>query len=69
MPQLGLWEATDLEDNGQLLWGTPVFHTHCEPHLESRQLLSKEWAVLWEKQKSWLGRQLSLPHPSILTRQ
>lgn len=61
--QLGLWEATDLQDDGQLLWGAPVFHTHCEPHLECCQLLGKEWAVLWEKPKSRLGRQVSFHRP------
>lgn len=50
-----LSEATHLQNNGQLLRGAPVLHTHCEPYLERGQLLCKEWAVLWEKQRSWSG--------------
>lgn len=56
MAQSSLWEVTDLQDDGQLLWGAPVLHAHCEPYLECCQLLSKEWAVLWESKRASQGQ-------------
>lgn len=43
--------STDLQHDGQLLWGVPVLHTHGQPHLEGRELLGEEGAVLGEQRE------------------
>lgn len=43
---------TDLQDDGQLLRGVAVLHAHGQPHLEGRELLGEEGAVLGEQRGS-----------------
>lgn len=40
---------THLQDDGQLLGGVAVLHAHGQPHLEGRELLGEEGAVLGEQ--------------------
>lgn len=44
LPRAG---GTHLQHDGKLLRWAPVLYAHREPHLERRQLLGKERAVLW----------------------
>jgi len=46
--------AAHLQHDGELLRGVAVLHAHGQPHLERRQLLRKERAVLLEDE--WEGK-------------
>lgn len=43
--------AAHLQDDGELLRGIAVLHTHGQPHLESSQLLRKEGTVLLRQEQ------------------
>lgn len=50
-PRRGPCPGAHLQDDGELLRGVAVLHAHGQPHLESRQLLRKEGAVLLERER------------------